>query len=384
MQHAPQRVHSKRSLRRLAAWTMGSFTRETYSAFRLTGSIARADVARALNATHLDSSAVAGRPAYTFLILVIGLHFTVGSALQIANPAFGVSFGELFFFAGLTWIFTRGQNFEPAGFLALRPPSGPTLFASAGVAIAGFFFAGALNAVNRWIVGPEIASRYDITPIFDVRSPFEAAFLVLGIAVLAPLGEELVFRGYLQRVLGARYGTMRAVIVTSVLFAAIHLNPASLLALFALGVVFALLRVWTGSIWPAILAHAMQNGTSSALVLAGVAEESPDEMEIGAALLLLAITTPLLFLAMRHLRGLPAMPEPEVKAIDPAEGHRLAPHRIVKPLLVLIAAAIVSILALVLVDGEAVRDRLQRATGTSTPAPMPAPESPELPLPETG
>lgn len=339
----------------------------------------RADVAGALNASP-DSAAVATRPAYLFLLLVIGLHFTVGSVLQLANPAFGVSFGELFFFAGLTLLVTRGQNFLPRDFLALRAPPGRTLLASLGAAVAGFFFAGGLNAVNRWIVGSDLADRYDVTHLFDVRSPFEGALLVFGVSVLAPIGEELVFRGYLVRVLGERYGTARAVIVTAVLFAAIHLNPASVIALFALGVVFALLRVWTGSIWPSVIAHALQNGTSSAMVLLGVAEDSPDEMGIGPALGLVALTAPLLWLALQHVRRTPRVEERVGTPIDPESGHRLALRRIAGPLLGLLVAALASIAALMLVDGEQVRDNLARYA----PKPAPLPESGTPELPETG
>ena len=351
-----------------------------YHSFRLTGSAPRVDVAGAL-LPEASSDAVALRPALAFLALVIGLHFTVGSLLQVANPAFGIAFGELFFFAGLTWLFTVGQNFRPVPFLALRLPPAGTLFAAIGAAFAGFFFAGALNAINRWIVGPEIADRYDVTGLFDARSPAEAAFLVFGIALLAPIGEELVFRGYLQRVLGARLGAGRAVVITAALFAAIHLNPASLLALFGLGVIFALLRVWTGSIWPAVIAHAIQNGTSSALVLTGVAESSPDELEIGSALLLLAITTPVLLLALRHLRGMPAASEADAgAAIDPASDHGLRLSRLAKPALALCVAAAVSVAALIAVDGEEVRARLQRASGRAPePVPPAQHETPELP-----
>ncbi len=329
---------------------------------------------------HPDNSAVALRPAYLFLVLLIGLHFTVGSLVQLANPAFGINFGEFFFFAGLTWIFTRAQNFRPVEFLALRLPPGRTMFAALGAAIAGFFFAGGVNAINRWLVGPELAKRYDVTGLFEVRSPLEGALLVLGVAVMAPIGEELVFRGYLQRVLGARYGTWTAVVVTSVLFAAIHLNPASVLALFALGVVFALLRVWSGSIWPAILAHAVQNGTSSAMVLSGLAEDSPDELPIGQALILLAVTTPILWLALQHLRRMPAVSEADAaEPHDPEADHRFRPGRVKGLALGLTAAAALSLVALFLVDGEAALARLQRAASGGLPE---TPDVETQPLPE--
>lgn len=316
---------------------------------------------------------MASRPAYLFLILVLGLHLSLGSVLQVANPAFGIAFDELFLFAGFTLLLTRGQNFHPAPFLGLRLPPARTLFAAFGAGVAGFFVAGGVNAINRWIVGPEIADRYDITSLFQTRSPAEGALLVFGVSVLAPLGEELLFRGYLLRVLGTRYGTLRGVLVTSFLFAVIHFNPASLLALFVLGLVFALLRVWSGSIWPSILGHAIQNGTSSALVLAGVAEESPDELPIASALFLLAFSLPFLLLALRLVRQGPAASNEDADLpVDPEGDHRFRVSRVKRQLAALVLAMVVALGLFAAIDGETALLRLQRASGRS-PEPPPLP-----------
>lgn len=327
-------------------------------------------MADVLNDLPPDSPEVASRPAYLFLLLVIGLHFTVGSVLQVANPAFGISFGELFFFAGLTLLLVRGQNFDRISFLALKPPSGRVLAASFVAAVAGFFVAGGINAINRWIVGPEIASRYDLTGLFQVRSPAEGILLVVGVALLAPLGEELVFRGYLHRVLGARMGVARSLWITSVLFAVIHFNPASVLALLALGVVFAVLRARSGSIWPAVLAHAVQNGTSSALVLTGLAEESPDELPVAGGLLLIAVSLPFLLLALKFIG--PAEEEEWVKVPAPGEDHRLRLSRIVAPLAAWTMAALLALGLLFGLDGATALARLERLRGQAPVPPSPS------------
>lgn len=319
-----------------------------------------------LNDLPAHTADVASRPAYLFLLLVIGLHFTLGSVLQVANPAFGISFGEFFFFAGLTWLVVRGQNFDPISFLALRPPPARVMAASLVAALAGFFVAGGVNAINRWIVGPEISARYDLTGLFQVRSVGEGILLVVGVALLAPLGEELVFRGYLHRVLGARYGIGRSIWVTSALFALIHFNPASILALFALGAIFALLRTRSGSIWPAILAHAVQNGLSSALVLTGLAEESPDELPVFQGLLLVAFSLPFLWLALRFVGP---RAEPTVGIPEPEGDHRLRLHRIARPLVTWACAAAAALVLLFVVDGSAALSRLQRFAGATPPPP---------------
>ncbi|AKU91664.1 CPBP family intramembrane glutamic endopeptidase [Vulgatibacter incomptus] len=318
-----------------------------------------------------DEAILASRPAYVFLVAVLAIHLTIGSFVQVANPAFGIAFDELFVFAGLTIALVRSMNYRPAPFLAMRAPqpwAWPKVVLAAG---AGFFAAGALNALNRLVVGPEISSRFDVTRLFEVRSVFEGVLLVAGVAVFAPFGEELLFRGYLMRVLRARYGWKGALFVTSALFAVVHFNPASVLALFGLGLVFGLIRLWTGSIWPSMLAHSIQNGVASALVLSGVSGQSPDELPGLEAIGLLAISAPFVVLALGLLRR-KATPDPETSAVDEEAGHHIHLSRVARPLAIGVAAAVVAIVLLFVVDGKAVGARIGRKT-----APQPAPSTNE-------
>ncbi|MEI9886736.1 MAG: CPBP family intramembrane glutamic endopeptidase [Rhizomicrobium sp.] len=95
------------------------------------------------------------------------------------------------------------------------------------------------------------------------------------IALFAPLAEEFFFRGLLLRWLSAR-GTALAVIVTALVFAAIHgqifLHPGAqgllfTAELFAAGVVLALWAIRTGSLRTSLATHAAYNATA---VLFGV------------------------------------------------------------------------------------------------------------------
>ncbi|HEY0840017.1 MAG TPA: CPBP family intramembrane glutamic endopeptidase, partial [Vulgatibacter sp.] len=269
----------------------------------LTRTVPRGDLCVALLPYPSDNELVATRPAYAFLLALLAIHLTLGSFVQVANPSFGIAFDELFVFAGLTLLTVRAMNFRPTAFLAIRPPVTalawpPTVLAAA----ACFFAAGGLNALNRLLVGPEFADRFDPSRLCEVRSPGEAVLLAFGVTILAPIGEELLFRGYLMRVLGARYGAIGAVFATAALFALVHLNPASVIALFALGVVFGFLRIWSGSIFPSMLAHAIQNGASTVLLFSGLAQQSPDELPAGDAALLFLVSAPIVVAALALLR----------------------------------------------------------------------------------
>lgn len=87
-----------------------------------------------------------------------------------------------------------------------------------------------------------------------------AIFLMFGIVVLAPLGEELLFRGFLQKFLEEHWNDItRAVLVTSLFFAIIHLNPFWLIQIYVLGVLLGYLAWRTGSIWAGFILHAANN-----------------------------------------------------------------------------------------------------------------------------
>ncbi|MGE3174809.1 MAG: lysostaphin resistance A-like protein [Planctomycetota bacterium] len=82
---------------------------------------------------------------------------------------------------------------------------------------------------------------------------------VLGIVVLAPLTEELVFRGYLLGVLLLALPPVPAHLLTAAAFGAVHGLPYAL-PLALVGLCFGWLRHRYGSLLPSMLAHALHNG----------------------------------------------------------------------------------------------------------------------------
>jgi len=78
-------------------------------------------------------------------------------------------------------------------------------------------------------------------------------------SVLAPIAEELAFRGVLLIALVSVLGETGAVWTSALLFATLHLSPISFAHLVLLGVVFARLRLATGSLYPGMLVHGVYN-----------------------------------------------------------------------------------------------------------------------------
>lgn len=92
------------------------------------------------------------------------------------------------------------------------------------------------------------------------REPAQFAAALLVMALLAPLVEELVFRGLLYGWVENRWNPTAAVIVSSLAFAAAHYEPAHIILVLPLGLLFGYLRRHTGSIVPSLVAHMMNNG----------------------------------------------------------------------------------------------------------------------------
>jgi membrane protease YdiL (CAAX protease family) len=88
--------------------------------------------------------------------------------------------------------------------------------------------------------------------------------LALLVVSIGPLVEELLFRSVLLSAIARYTGNGIAIAVSAALFACVHLPDLSFLwyalpNLFLLGLILGWLRVQSGSIWPAVLAHGMNN-----------------------------------------------------------------------------------------------------------------------------
>jgi len=96
--------------------------------------------------------------------------------------------------------------------------------------------------------------------------------VLLAAGLLVPVFEELVFRGILYSALDDMGGSWLAVVVTSLAFAFAHMQYGLLLIslTFLLGLLFALLRRATGSVWPGVLVHVANNSIAVLMALYAV------------------------------------------------------------------------------------------------------------------
>jgi membrane protease YdiL (CAAX protease family) len=193
-----------------------------------------------------------------------------------------------------------------------------------GAALLGFLLLS--NGLHRLIVGMELLEGGTLAEIDAVvREASGAAPLLVLLAIgLAPaLGEELLFRGFLQRWLSLRLSGPTAVLGAAALFGLAHLDPVQGPAAFVLGTYLGALA-WLGrSLLPAILCHATNNSVA-VLGVQGVIPElgAPGDPLLAAAAL--AAAAALLALALRGLQ--PAGPFADPSGVSHAE-HTAHPDR---------------------------------------------------------
>ncbi len=115
------------------------------------------------------------------------------------------------------------------------------------------------------------ADPQELIAIFtNTKSPWLIAALIVLATVIAPVTEELVFRGGLFRFMRTRLPRWAALLLPACLFAALHLNLASFVPLAALGIVFSLAYERTGSIAVPVIAHGLFNLHTILLIFAGI------------------------------------------------------------------------------------------------------------------
>lgn len=105
--------------------------------------------------------------------------------------------------------------------------------------------------------------------------PVSAALsIIIGICLLIPVWEELIFRGIIYAGLRRKYHILISLILSGVAFACIHIIPILFPYLFVMGVCLALLYEFHRNLWANIIAHAAINILASLPVLIYIISKS--------------------------------------------------------------------------------------------------------------
>jgi membrane protease YdiL (CAAX protease family) len=192
-----------------------------------------------------------------------------------------------------------------------------------GVVAANLGLGVALVELGRITGIPWVAAAPWRMATSGVGAILDVATLVVFVALLAPVAEELVFRGVLFRKWRRTLGPVKGLFLSSVLFGVLH--GGTMLPLAVSGLSWALLYTRTRTIWAPILAHVLNNSFSVAAILVSrsLGVRSFELTPAQAAVLLLASMAGLLAFGWRSASTL-SSPLPPLRAtplLAPEETH---------------------------------------------------------------
>lgn len=216
-----------------------------------------------------------GLPAWVFLgfMLAQALILAILWILQQVGVSFG-SVNEIVFNAvggaviyatallvvfGVPWLVKKRRTTKED--LGIQRSLGwmDIVWAPAGLIV--YFIATALVAAFAMAFLPFVDyDQAQNTGFAGVSTQLEYTLAFMSLVVIAPIAEELLFRGYLFGKLRKHTPLWISILITSLLFAIVHFQWNVGIDVFVLSIVLCLLRVVSGSIWPAILLHMLKNG----------------------------------------------------------------------------------------------------------------------------
>lgn len=197
-----------------------------------------------------------------FYLTALLLLIFVGGVLQLQFGLPGVIYMQLLIFFTLPLVFTRALEGKP-----LKPFLRVRMLSAKGFAKA--LFLGGLSWITAQMMGSALVLVIrelggEMFQPYEILLEAPAWLALLAGALVPAIAEELSFRGY---VLGALrpLGPAAAVVLTGILFGALHLSLIRLLPLTLLGILWSMVAQRSGSILPTMIMHLLNNGIALGL-----------------------------------------------------------------------------------------------------------------------
>lgn len=201
---------------------------------------------------------------FGYFAALVASSTVVAAAGSLTAEPWVLLLGQIVFWAALL-LTVRLSGAVPAGDTVIRPravdvPIGIALGVGAQMLLLPLLYL----PLRRYIDDEELAR-----PARELVADLDGAALILtgiGVIAVAPIVEELFFRGLLLGALRERFGAVGAVVMSSAFFGATHFQPLQFIGLTAAGVVFAITALVAGRLAPAIAVHAAFNATTWVLL----------------------------------------------------------------------------------------------------------------------
>lgn len=240
------------------------------------------------------------RALVLILIIAVSLLLTMILGIIIALPFFGISIFEHFntlndysnisvihflkyfqvvnqigFFILPAIFYAYLVNRNPVNYLKLNTKINVAYFFAAAILIVvsipainwlveineGMKLPAVLKGLENWMRDSENKTNELTETFLNVTTPIGLFVNLIIIALLAAVGEELLFRGVILQLFVEWFKNKHlAIIVSAILFSALHIQFYGFLPRMVLGILFGYIFIWSGSLWLPILLHFIFNG----------------------------------------------------------------------------------------------------------------------------
>lgn len=199
-------------------------------------------------------------------VLIFGLKPAAGNVTGLRAATV---LGQLLLLLVPAVLLTRLASLTPRHFLRLRSPR----IREVVIPLVGIFSLQQILQVYM-VFQEKIPMPESLRPVIDdlkhiieeiyrvlIRSSSipELLFVLVAVALVPAIAEEILFRGLVQRSFEAKLGGRKAVVMTGLIFAVYHLNPFSFIPLVVLGLYLGFLVYRSNSLWVSVAAHFYNN-----------------------------------------------------------------------------------------------------------------------------
>lgn len=240
------------------------------------------------DSVEIDRSPFSLKTSVVLLILGVGVGYTITTMFAVVVTAVMLMSGpsipaDVFMKLGLlvgtvsfiapAYYYMRYCHKHPVHVFRLRPVPPSVLASTVALALGLFVVTDAIDrmiapTINAFLdstigtLSPELLSDRILEKImaeFTIKHWLSGTILILAAVVAAGVCEEMLLRGMFQQALESRWPAGRAILISSLVFAFIHLNPWGGIQIFIIALFLGLVAWKTGSILPTVLMHGVNN-----------------------------------------------------------------------------------------------------------------------------
>ena len=200
--------------------------------------------------------------ALVLALLIIVFQVTISVVIGVVIPRMGIAM-PMAASVGIANVLSFGLVIWWAVFRTGLPLGEALPFRAVPVAVYAPMM---VMVVGLGIVSSEVDNLFRfVVPmppmIADIFRDIGSAGMIslITLVVVAPVTEELLFRGTILRGFLGRYGARKAIILSALIFCFIHLNPYQFFSAFVLGLALGWIFARTGSLWPCLVGHGLYN-----------------------------------------------------------------------------------------------------------------------------